>query len=186
MYLSETVQIRMPPMVRGKRNPARIGLPLRLAKARQHSKLKRLPLAERAGVAASTVADIESGLRVPTVGTIARLASALGVSAGWLGFGLGEMGSALESVTTDGMGMRLRASRLQRGLTKAALARMVKLSPSAYAKIEDGGQTGVDVLESIAGALSISAPWLSFGIGPEQRPDGRRRSRRIAQQDTQA
>lgn len=176
MYPRGTVRIRMPRMVRGKRNPARVGLPLRLIKARRHCALKRLPLADKAGVASSTVADIETGSRIPTVGTIARLASALGVSAGWLGFGLGEMGADGEPATTEGMADRLHASRLRRGLTKAAVARIVKLSPSAYAKIENGGQTGIDVLESIASVLAISAPWLAFGLGPEQLPDGRRRT----------
>lgn len=176
MYPHETLRIRMPRMVRGKRNPARVGLPLRLAKARRHCALKRLPLADKAGVASSTVADIETGSRVPTVGTIARLAAALGVSAGWLGFGLGGMSVDVEPVTTEGMADRLRASRMGRGLTKAALARMINLSPSAYAKIEDGGQTGIDVLEAIALALAVSAPWLAFALGPEQLPDGRRRT----------
>ena len=52
-------------------------------------------------------------------------------------------------------------------MTKAALARQGGLSPSAFAKIENGGQSGIDVIESLAKALAVSAGWLAFGIGPQ-------------------
>ncbi len=76
--------------------------------------------------------------------------------------------------TTDGMGERLASVRIERGFTKAALARLVDLSPSSFAKIENGGQTGVDVLESLAKALGVSPAWLAFGEGPREIPKKRR------------
>jgi transcriptional regulator with XRE-family HTH domain len=36
------------------------------------------------------------------------------------------------------MGARLQAVRVERELTKAALARLAEISPSAFAKIENG------------------------------------------------
>ncbi|MBL9040500.1 MAG: helix-turn-helix transcriptional regulator, partial [Myxococcales bacterium] len=48
------------------------------------------------------------------------------------------------------MGARLTLIRRERGLTKAAVAQLAALSPSAYAKIENGGQSGVDTIERIA------------------------------------
>ena len=72
------------------------------------------------------------------------------------------------------MGERLSALRTERGLTKAALARQVELSPSTVADIEKGAQTGVDVLESLAKALGVSPAWLAFGEGPREIPKKRR------------
>jgi transcriptional regulator with XRE-family HTH domain len=72
------------------------------------------------------------------------------------------------------MGARLQTMRVERGLTKAALARLVELSPSSFAKIENGGQTGVDVLEALAQALAVSPGWLAFGVEPQVLPSRRR------------
>ena len=161
-------------MVRGRKNPLFFGIPYRLKKARRASGLKRLPLGEKAGLATATGRDVETGQRVPTIGTLARLASALGVHAGWLGYGLGEQSADERTATADGMGERLAALRTELGLTKAALARLVGLSPSTVADIEKGAQTGVDVLESLAKALGVSPAWLAFGEGPREIPKKRR------------
>ena len=162
------MRAKYPPMVRGRKNPLFFGLPYRLKKARRQSCLKRLPLAEKAGLATATGRDTETGQRIPTVNTVARLASALGVSAGWLGYGLGEQFTDGKAATTDGMGARLASVRTERGLTKVALARLLDLSATAIANIEKGAQTGVDVLESLAKALNVSPAWLAFCEGPRE------------------
>ena len=137
--------------------------------------MRKSPLAERAGLAAATERDIESGERLPTVGTIARLAAALDVSPGWLAYGIGDVRMAGPVATTmTGMGARLQGVRTQRGLSKAALARLVELSPTALANIEHGAQSGVDVVETLARVLDISPAWLAFGQGPEVVPEPRR------------
>src|ERR1700712_1366155 len=100
-------------MVRGKKTPAYVGMPSRLKMARRQSGLKRRPLAEKAGIAPSTVADIETKQRLPTIATIVRLAAALSVSASWLGYGLGDV-MADAHATTDGMGARLATVRVER------------------------------------------------------------------------
>jgi len=94
-------------MVRGRKNPLYVGLALRLKQARRQSGLKRLPLATKTGLAAATGRDIETGLRLPTVGTIVRLAAPLEVSASWLAYGIGDMHISDAPATCAGMGARL-------------------------------------------------------------------------------
>jgi len=161
-------------MVRGRKNPLHYGLPSRLSKARKAAELTRKAVVQTVGTGQTAVRDIEAGERMPTVGTIARLAAALGCSAAYLAYGLGDMRPDGPPATCDRMGARLQAMRVERGLTKAALARLVELSPSSFAKIENGGQTGVDVLEALAQALAVSPGWLAFGVGPQVLPSRRR------------
>ena len=72
-------------MVRGSPNPLHFGLPARLRKTRKQSGLKRKALGHRVGRDPKVTAKVEAAERIPTVGTLARLAAALGVAAGWLG-----------------------------------------------------------------------------------------------------
>lgn len=167
-------------MVRGSPNPQYFGLPARLKRARKFACLTRTALAARVGGDQTTALDIETGRRLPTVGTVARLAIGLGVSAGWLGFGLGEMESAKLQASCDGMATRLQSVRLANGFSKAALARMVNLSPTALANIERGSQSGIEVIAALAKALGISPAWLAFDEGPQVLPS-RRRGRPPAQ-----
>lgn len=161
-------------MVRGSPNPRYFGLPERLKKARKHAQVSRTALAERVGGDQTTALDIETGGRLPTVGTVARLANGLGVSAGWLAFALGEMAGSAQQAGCDGMGARLQAVRIAHGLSKAALARRAGLSPTALANIERGAQSGIEVIAALAKALSISPAWLAFNEGPQLLPVSRR------------
>lgn len=155
------------PMVSGRKNPLFFGLASRLKLARRRAGLKWLPVAQRAGLATATGRDAERGVRHPTVGTVARLAVALDVSASWLAYGIGEPESEDPSQSTDGLAARLASVRAERGLSLAALARLCELSPRAITKIEAGGQSGVEVIESLANALGVSPGWLAFGVGPQ-------------------
>jgi len=132
-----------------------------------------MAVAQHAGGDKNASRDIESGQRIPSVGTIAKLAAALGVSAPWLAYGLGEATPA-RVASCDGMGQRLQAVRTERGLTKAALARMVELKAPSLSQIENGGQSGVDTVERIAKALGVSPGWLAYGVGPMVLPPRRR------------
>lgn len=170
-------------MVRGKRNPAHVGLPSRLKKARRHSGLRRLPLAEKGGASPSSVGDIETGKQIPTVGMIARLASALSVSAAWLAFGLGEMHTDGPPVTCEGMGPRLAAVRIDRQHSKASLARLADLTAPSIAQIENGGQAGVDTIDRLAKSLRVSPAWLAYGAGDRELAP-RRRSRSVSSRAT--
>ena len=161
-------------MVRGSPNPRHFGLPARLRKARKQSGLSRAALGPKVGRDSHVAADIEAGERMPTVATVALLASGLNVSAGWLGFGLGAQQLDAPAATTSDMKLRVQAMRMARGLTKAELARLVDLSPTALANIEKGAQTGVNVLEALAKALGVSPAWLAYGEGPQVLPSRRR------------
>jgi DNA-binding XRE family transcriptional regulator len=119
--------------------------------------------------------DIETAQRVPTAGTVARLASGLGLCAGWLAYGLGEPTLDGSPSHCEGMGARLQAVRIARGLTKAGLARLAGLTAPSITQIEAGGQSGIHVVEGLAQALGISPAWLAFDEGPQVLPLRRRR-----------
>lgn len=163
-------------MVRGSPNPKHLGLPLRLRKARKQAGLTRMALAEQAGVGTPTVLYIETGARLPEVGTIARLAVALGLSAAWLAYGVGEQSSAKQPADCARMGARLQVVRVEQGHTKASLARLASLNPGSIAGIERGRQAGAETIEEIAKALRIAPGWLAYGIGERELAPRRRRT----------
>lgn len=167
-------------MVRGSPNPRHLGLPARLKKARKQAGMTRMAVALQAGGGKATAHDIELGQRLPTVGTIARLAAGMGVRAGWLAYGLGDLVSEAPPATCVGMGARLEAVRVARGLTKAELGRRAGVTAPSISQIEAGGQSGVHVVEALAQALGISPAWLAFSEGPQVLP-ARRRGRAAAQ-----
>jgi transcriptional regulator with XRE-family HTH domain len=139
-----------------------------------------MAVVSRAGGGKATAHDIEKGQRVPTVGTVARLASGLGLRAGWLAYGLGEPPGQGSPSHCERMGTRLQSVRVARGLTKTALGRLAELTAPSITQIEAGGQSGIDVVEALARALGISPAWLAFNEGPQLLPS-RRRGRLPAQ-----
>jgi transcriptional regulator with XRE-family HTH domain len=166
-------------VVRGSPNPKHFGLALRLRKARKQTGLTGMALAQQAGVSDAIVRYLETDQRLPTVGTIARLAAALGMSAAWLAFEVGEQSSEGIPASCDGMAERLQTARTDRGHTRTDLARLAALNPGSIAKIESGGQAGVDTVEQIAKALRVSPAWLAYGVGQRELPQ-RRAARRAA------
>lgn len=122
----------------------------------------------------ATGRTIEAGQQIPTVGTVARLAAGLGVSAAWLAYGLGEHTAEGQAANTDGMGARLQAVRIEQGHTKASLARLIEVTPGTVADIENGGQAKVNTVEALAQALKVSPAWLAFGAGDRELPPTRR------------
>jgi len=167
-------------VVRGSPNPKHFGLAFRLRKAVKQTGLTRRALARLAGVSNAIVGYIEADQRLPTVGTIARLASALGVTAPWLAYGLADQTSEGAPASCDGMADRLQTARTDCGHTRTDLAHLAKLTPGTVAHIENGGQAKVQTIEALAQALGISPGWLAFGVGPRVLPS-RRRSRQLAQ-----
>lgn len=135
-----------------------------------------MALAQASGVSTPTALYVERGQQIPTVGTIARLAAALTVSAAWLAYGIGEPQSDGQPADFSGMGARLQAVRVKQGYSKASLARLAELNPGTIAGIENGGQAGVDTIERLAKELRVSSAWLAYGVG-EQGLAPRRRSR---------
>lgn len=161
------------PVVRGRRNPLHYGLPSRLKKARRQAALTRTALAQRAAVSDTTIRHIETDQRSPTVVTVERLARTLGIAAPWLAYGIGEQQIHGLTASCEGMGERLRTARTERAHNRTDLARLADLTPGAIAKIEIGGQAGIDTVEQLAKALHISPVWLAYGVGPQAAPSRR-------------
>ena len=67
------------------------GLPARLREVRQVRELSMRELERRVGMADNLVRNTEKGHSSPTISTVEKLASALGVSSAWLAYGLGPM-----------------------------------------------------------------------------------------------
>ena len=65
-------------------------LPQRLREARERAGLSLRGLALSCGLTGPGVAKIENGVSVPTLDNIEAIAKALGVSPGWLAFGIGR------------------------------------------------------------------------------------------------
>ena len=76
-------------MVRGSPNPTSFRSSSSSKESRKLCNIAPSALGPRVGLDVHVAANIEAGNRLPTVGSVARLASALGVSAGWLAYGLG-------------------------------------------------------------------------------------------------
>jgi transcriptional regulator with XRE-family HTH domain len=161
-------------VVRGSPNPKHYGLGVRLRKARKRSGLTRRALARTAGLSDALVGYLESDQRLPSVGKIARLASALGVSASWLAYGLGDAHADDALETCEDLGTRLQTARVERARTKAELGRLAGLTATSITQIENGGSSGVDAVEALAQALGVSPGWLAFGLGSQVLPTGRR------------
>ena len=68
--------------------PTAYGLGQRLVEARKAKGLSRQALGNAAGLTGQTVANIEVHGMMPRVDTVEMLARVLGVTAGWLGFGI--------------------------------------------------------------------------------------------------
>lgn len=130
------------------------------------AELTRMALAQRAECGQTIALEIENRQRVPATDTLLRLALVLDVSASWLAFGMGDQQAPNISQAQTALGDRLRLVRTDCSMSLAELGRRTGISPRAIAKIENGGQSGIDVIESLAKALGVSAGWLGFGQPP--------------------
>lgn len=66
------------------------GFAARLARGRAHLGLTFRALGDAAGLSHTAVQLLENGARDPSLGTVERLATALGVAPAWLAFGVGR------------------------------------------------------------------------------------------------
>lgn len=131
-----------------------------LKRYREQKGLTQRELADRAGVSASYVNEIENGRKRPSLRVLNRIAAELGVPAGVLVGRLGQVSgrSEGENYASDGltMGDKLRLARLERGLTLTQLASETGLSPSHLSDIERGHAIpAVETLSAIAAALRV-------------------------------
>lgn len=166
-------------VVRGRQNPGHMKLPQRLRKARKSAGMNPTALSRAAGVGPSTASMIEAEVRLPRLPIVERLADALHVSAGWLGFGsdLPWVPPQGDEMRCGGLAERALAQRSLLGLSLREVDRRAAVAEGTIRSIERGTMPTIDTLEQIAGALNVSPAWLAFGIGRVE-PSLRRHSLR--------
>lgn len=152
-------------VVRGRKNPLHFSFTTRLRQIRRERDQSASALSLAAGLDRGCVAQLESGRRIPRISTVVCIAEALGVSAGWLAFGLGSE-CAPTGPGVLGLAKRARDAREGRGWSLAEVGRRVGSSAAAVHSIESGATPTLDTVESLSQALGVSAAWLAFGIGP--------------------
>jgi len=111
---------------------------------------------------------VEAGHRIPRLPAVAALARALGLSAGWLAFGLESPPGAEPDAA--GLGKRARQVRDAQGLSARAVGRAAVLREGTVRAIEAGGMPTLDTLEQLAVLLGVSPAWLAYGLGPMEPP----------------
>jgi transcriptional regulator with XRE-family HTH domain len=152
-------------VVRGRRNLRFLKLAERLKKTRKQRGFSRFGLSVAAGLTNQAVSYIEDQERVPRISTVARLAQVLGVTPGWLAFGLGASSHAGAAMPVE-LAERLRVIRAAHGLSRTVLAEASVVLAGSIQRIEEGrGAANVETVERLAIALGVSPAWLAFGEG---------------------
>lgn len=171
----------------GHKNPLWMGLAFRLSLARCSMNAAGVHVSVAAGLNKSTSNDIEDQKHVPRVGTVERLAEALGASPSWLAFG--DEGTlrfrerrprsplppdvpefSLAERESRGLhrllGERLGVAREIKGFSLRTVAAKAGISHQAVAFIEAGKtEARISVVEAIAKAVDVAPGWLAFGEG---------------------
>jgi len=101
---------------------------------------------------------------MPRIDTVERLATVLGVSPGWLAYGMGSEEATADWQPSASVGDRLREARLSRGLSRAPLGSVAQTTGQTVANIEAHGMVPrVDTVELLAKALNQRArSWITL------------------------
>lgn len=167
-------------MTSGRPHPLYYRFAERLRRSRKKASMHAAGLSRAAGLDKNLVSLLEAGPGLPKLSTVEKLARVLGLSPGWLAFGLGDAaGLAGEELLCAGLAARARTTRLERGLSALGLAKQAGLTDGAVRSVESGRQPSLNTLEALSMALAVSPAWLAFAEGPRELP--RRRARRIEQ-----
>lgn len=170
-------------VVSGRQNPRHVGLAFRLKRARKTACLSFASVAEAAGLTdGNTVLHLERKAgHVPRLDTVEKIAYALGLSPAFLAYGLAGDCLRGKVLHSDGVGERLRAARLARGLNMRDLGRQSSISHTTVRLTETGATVpSIATAEALAMALGLSPGWLAYGFGDKELPV-RRRGRQAAQ-----
>lgn len=172
---------------RGQKLPLCAKLSRRIKNLRERTGISIRQISLTAGLSPATAFTIERESRLPALDTLERIASALGVSPGWLAYGyeglepfreryprpIVERSDPLpdESLRVfrdlcAGFPDRLRLSRERCGLSMRSLSAAAGVSVQAWS-IAEGGRVvpRVDTAERMAVALGVAPSWLAFGEG---------------------
>ncbi|MHB8491946.1 MAG: helix-turn-helix domain-containing protein [Solirubrobacteraceae bacterium] len=146
----------------------------RLRGYRKQAGLSQLTLAQRAGVDLAAVSFLERARRAPNLGTLVRVARAVGVSPAAL-IADGDTpatidhaaGTAKAGENGDPLvrfGANLRRARIQAGMSQEMLSRGASLDRAAISIIERGGRSA-----NLRTVLKLSR---ALGLAPEMLLDG--------------
>lgn len=157
-------------VARGIPNPKHDSFAKRLRRARKAAGMSCAGLSRLAGLGQYTVAAIESGDRLSRLPATEKLARALGLSPGFLAYGMTS--NAVDSTELGSAGLKERARQVREalGLSIRSVARAAVVIEGTIRSIERGGQPTLDTLEQLAVALGVSPAWLAFGEGPLSMP----------------
>ena len=154
-------------MVRGRRNPLYFGLPARLKRARAN--LSFNSVATASGLSdGNTIFQLERKAgHVPRLDTVERVAYGLGLSPAFLAYGIeADADPPSDGLRCEDVALRLRQTRIDRGLSVLALATAAGLSHTAVGNVERGTMPTIATAEALATALGVSPGWLAYGLGP--------------------
>lgn len=157
-------------VVKGVPNPRWAKFPDRLRRSRLVAGMHAAGLSSAAGLNSTAVLRLESGSSLPQLPTVEKLARALGLSPGWLAFGLGDAAAQAGAELCLGLADRARATRRERGLSAMGLARQAGLTDGAVRSVEGGRHPSLSTIEALAVALGVSPAWLAYGTGPRELP----------------
>ncbi|HHW14491.1 MAG TPA: transcriptional regulator [Firmicutes bacterium] len=139
-----------PPEERGDQAAA-VSLGTRLRLAREARELTLEAVAQKAGISASYLSQIERDLAVPAVATLRALAEALEVAPSQL----------IPVEHNDSLGTKLKTLRTNLGLSRGEVAQRAGVSVSLVAQIENGRtHPSLETLQRISDVLGISPCYL--------------------------
>lgn len=129
-------------------------------------------LSKAAGLGHSGVSALEARIRLPRINSVERLADVLGVSPGWLAFGLGDLAAPAEQASPRCADLRdrLRDAAALRDLSLREVARRADAGEGVAVAVARGTMPSIATLEDLARALGVSPAWLAFGEGPRELP----------------
>lgn len=154
-------------VTRGRPNPLHHRFDERLRRARKKAGKSASGLALAAGLDKNAVSRLEAG-GLPRLPTVEQLARALGVSPGWLGYGVGESAATTEQGPLRCTELAARVRETRGDLAVRELARRAQTSPAQVRAVESGNLPTIENLEDLARALGVSPAWLAFGEGDRE------------------
>jgi transcriptional regulator with XRE-family HTH domain len=143
--LSQALNVSREGLISGENNLTNLKLSEKVSLLRNKRNLSLSELAEKVGISASYLCQIESGKVMPALATLKNIASALDVKPEFL------------MTATSFVGYKIKKIRCERKITQAALAEKAGVSTSLIGQIESGKvEPSIKTLEKIAAALSLS------------------------------